>query len=182
MPIYLSSPACESRGPDGQGWNRLSLNAGSTGGQCALKPSSYATLWESQNTTRARFGMFGSCVRGGGCDSCPVLASALEPEPFHALTDRVLVRVLVRSSAGLFGTAAHIPYLMNRPEQGWASRAVPTTWERLVQVLGHGWTLGRRYVDHDSPGGTGGEAFWLHKQNPESLDGQFGDEDELEEA
>lgn len=173
MPVYLSQPRHDGRGPDGQGWNRLSLNAGPTVDQCALKPSSYATLWESQNTTRARFGSFGPCTREGACSDCPVLAEALNPEPFRAFTDSVLVRVLSRPSrVGVFGTDTRVPHLMNKPEQGWGSTSFPTTWQRLAQIIGHGWTLGRRHVDQDSPGGANGEAFWLHKQHPETHDGR----------
>lgn len=177
MPIYLPMPRHDGRGPDGQGCNRLSLNAGPTSDQCALKPSSYATLWESQNTTRARFGSCGPCTRGGACGDCPVLAAAMKPEPLRALTDRVLIRVLVRPSAHLFGTSTRVPYVMNKPELGWGSRGCPVTWQRLVQVLGHGWTLGKRHIDHDSPGGSDGEAFWLHKQDPTSPDGRPSDQD-----
>ncbi|MFF3665434.1 hypothetical protein [Microtetraspora malaysiensis] len=76
MPIYLPAPAHDSRGPDGDGWNRLSLNAGPVyPGQCALAPTSYATLWESQDTRRARWGGFGPCVRCGDCTSCPAMSA-----------------------------------------------------------------------------------------------------------
>jgi hypothetical protein len=148
MPIYLPAPTRDVRGPDGGGWNRLSLNAGPVyPGQCALQPTSYATLWESHDTRRARWGGFGGCVRGGACAGCPSLTPA-EPRRLLSFTPDVLVRILVRSGA------ADQPHVMNRPEDGWASRSERWTWPELAHLTG--WRLGRQHVDEHSDG------FWLH--------------------
>lgn len=168
MPIYLPRPPHDPRGPDGKGWNRIGLyNADLSADECALRPRSYGALWESQDTRRATYGVYGPCTRQGQCDGCPVLAAIVNgpaPPLRPAGVDRVLVRVKSRPAFpdALFDQCMiHTPHLMDDPEQGWHSASTPTTWDRLSHALGHGWTLGRRHVDDDSPGV--GEAFWLHR-------------------
>ncbi|MFD7618602.1 hypothetical protein [Streptomyces sp. NPDC059802] len=63
MPIYLDNPHEYSpRGPDGQGWNRLSLNAHfDTPAHCGLRPIRFASLFEAR-TGRQHWGGFERCT------------------------------------------------------------------------------------------------------------------------
>jgi hypothetical protein len=144
MPIYLEAPARKPGGPDGKGWNRLSLNAhmGDGMAQCALRPRSYSTLYESQDTRLARWAGFGACVGDGGCGTCPILSA--EPIELRSFVRDVLVRI---DDAGEL-------YVMNKPEQGWDSSAQRWTWDEIARL--NGWRLGDRYADEH------GEGFWLH--------------------
>lgn len=145
MPIYLPAPAHQNGGPDGRGWTRLSLASmgGLAGDECALRPRDYSHLRESQDTRRARYGGYGPCAADGKCETCPIFNAS--PLRLPALTDRVLVRI------GRDGS----PYLMNRPEDGWASVARRWTWQDLARL--DGWEIGRRYRDEHSDG------FWLER-------------------
>lgn len=146
MPIYLPVPEPRRGGPDGQGWNRMSVASmgGLAGDQCALRPLSYSHWRESYaDTLRARYGGYGSCVREGKCEGCPILAARAH---LDALNDRVLVRIDPHDRR---------PYLMSRPEDGWASGALRWTWERLARL--EGWRAGGRYRDEHSDG------FWLER-------------------
>ena len=97
MPIHLPAPAHRNGGPDGQGWNRMSLGT-LAGDECALRPRDYSHLVESQDTRRARYGGYGPCIACGRClNACPLglepnqvsirveAARALDTEPFGAL-------------------------------------------------------------------------------------------------
>lgn len=146
MPIHLQAPAYRNGGPDGQGMTRLAINSMGFGvnDECALRPHDYSHLRESHaDTRRARWGGYGPCIADGRCESCPVFQAA--PRTLTALTDRVLVRI------GPGGS----PYLMNRPEDGWASVARRWTWQDLARLSG--WTVGRCYRDEH------GEGFWLER-------------------
>lgn len=145
MPIHLKAPEPVNGGPDGKGWTRLSIASmgGLASDQCALQPRDYSHLVESQDTRRARYGGYGPCTRNGHCETCPVFQGA--PRTLSALTDRVLVRIGARGA----------PYLMNRPEDGWASVARRWTWQDLARL--DGWEIGRRYEDKHSAG------FWLER-------------------
>lgn len=147
MPIHLTAPAYQNGGPDGKGWTRLAINSMAVGvdDECALRPRDYSHLVESQDTRRARWGGYGPCISDGGCETCPIFKAA--PRTLTALTDRVLVRI------GQGGA----PYLMNRPEDGWASVARRWTWQDLARL--DGWTIGRTYRDKHSDG------FWLERAN-----------------
>jgi hypothetical protein len=149
VPIHLTPPAYQPTGPDGQGWNRLSLNAhGSKTPQCALRPRSYATLVESQDTRRAQWGGFGPCSGDGFCrDECLVLA--VRSERLRSFTSDVLVRLLPRGEG--VPDQAH---LMNHPEKGWDSSSQVWTWEELARL--EGWRVGRPHRDEH------GDGFWLH--------------------
>lgn len=149
MTIHLKAPDGHRAGPDGRGWNRLSLNAhiGTPMDQCALQPTSYAHLLESQDTRRARWGNFGRCHNGGDCGNCPILKAA--PKTLRALDDRVLVRIHPHDG--------HL-YLMNRPEDGWASGALRWTWAEVARV--EGWGIGGRHRDAH------GDGFWLIRVRP----------------
>ncbi|MGW5456616.1 hypothetical protein [Nocardia sp. NPDC003979] len=54
MTIYLRPPEPNPGGPDGQGWNRLSLNAHTSvpAPQCALRPRTYAALCDIRRGSR----------------------------------------------------------------------------------------------------------------------------------
>jgi hypothetical protein len=146
MPIHLKAPEPALGGPDGRGWTRLSI--GSMGAlvmdECALRPRDYTHLRESQDTRRARYGGYGPCIGSGDCEQCPILQSA--PRHLDSLDDRVLVRI--HPSDGR-------PYLMNRPEDGWASLGLRWTWQDLARL--DGWEIGRRHRDEH------GDAFWLER-------------------
>ena len=146
MPIYLKAPTPANGGPDGRGWTRFSVNSmgALVSDQCALRPRDYSHLRESQDTRRARYGGYGPCINDGNCTECPILQST--PLTLDSLDDRILVRV---------HPSDRLPYLMNRPEDGWASLAKRWTWQDLARL--NGWTVGRAYEDEHSPG------FWLHR-------------------
>lgn len=168
MPIHLRAPSHQPGGPDGQGWNRLSLNAHISGDQdqCALRPRSFATLWESQSTTRARWGGYSPCASDGRCTDCPVFA-ALDDDPkwLPAHTDRVLVRLKESDNdgGGWLGAPAPVPYVVDDPDAGWASPRYRWTWTGLRRL--RGWRVGRAHRDEHSDG------FWLHKHDPNQLYG-----------
>ncbi len=145
MPILLTAPTRQNRGPDGQGWNRECINSmgAFVEDECALRPRDYTHLIEAQDTRRARWGGYGACVRSGKCDTCPVFNAP--PRTLRSLDDRVLVRI------GPEGR----PHLMNRPEDGWASLAQRWTWQDLARI--DGWTFGPRHRDEHSDG------FWLER-------------------
>lgn len=151
MPIYLKAPTPATGGPDGRGWTRLSIAAmgGLAADECALRPRDYSHLRESQDTSRARYGGYGPCIGSGDCERCPILQSA--PRHLDSLDDRVLVRV--HPSDGR-------PYLMNRPEDGWASLGLRWTWQDLARL--DGWEIGRRHRDEH------GDGFWLERAGDNS--------------
>lgn len=143
MPIYLPAPECDPRGPDGKGWNRLSMTGGSRmcNDQCALQPRSYATLVESQDTRRARYGGFGGCGMSGNCQTCPVYHAPPIPLDRHA-EGRVLIRI----------EDGH-PREYVSPDHGLDSHSWPWTWQRLGRL--EGWVIGPPFHDEWSTG------FWL---------------------
>ena len=146
MPIHLPAPAPAVGGPDGRGWTRLSLASmgGLAGDECALRPRDYSHFLEAQDTRRARYGGYGPCIADGKCETCPI--SNAKPTTLRSLDDRVLVRIHQQDGR---------PYLMNRPEDGWASLAQRWTWQDLARL--EGWAFGPRYRDEHSAG------FWLER-------------------
>lgn len=146
MPIHLKAPEPALGGPDGRGWTRLSIGSmgALVGDECALRPRDYSHLRESQDTRRARYGGYGPCIADGKCQTCPIFQAPQLQLP--SLDDRVLVRVHPGDGR---------PYLMNRPEDGWASLARRWTWQDLARL--DGWEIGRRYSDEHSSG------FWLER-------------------
>jgi hypothetical protein len=144
MPIHLKTPGHNRHGPDGQGWNRLSITGGANtaGDQCALQPRDYPTLVESRDTRRARYGGYGSCGRAGDCDGCPIY-TAPATELRRPGEDRVLVRIDPEGR----------PCVMVSPETGWEGRYYIKPWRWLASL--EGWNVGRRADDEHS------EAFWL---------------------
>jgi hypothetical protein len=145
MPIHLKAPVPANGGPDGRGWTRLSIASmgGLAGDECALRPRDYSHMMEATNTRRAQYGGYGSCIADGKCGTCPI-ANA-KPTALQSLDDRVLVR---------FGQDGR-PYLMNRPEDGWASLAKRWTWQELARL--EGWEFGPRHRDEH------GDGFWLER-------------------
>ncbi|MFF3378082.1 hypothetical protein ACFYXF_34665 [Streptomyces sp. NPDC002680] len=159
MPIYLREPQAAPRGPDGKGWNRLSLNAHSgTGSQCALRPRCWAALIEAQDTRRAHWGGHGLCIRRGQCENCPVMEAwrgQCTVVPVNA--PRVLVRVeLVFAQGTMFtGPATYRLWVTTGPEDRDYRNGQPWTWEDAARV--RGWDLGSGYFDEH------GEGFWLER-------------------
>lgn len=159
MPIYLRAPEAPAGGPDGKGWNRLSLNAHmGLPNQCALRPRRWGALLESQDTRRAHWGGFGPCINRGNCDDCPML-EALHTRctvvPVNA--PRVLVRVeLVFTPGTMFtGPAGYRLWVTTGPDDQDYRNRQPWSWEDVVRV--RGWDLGRGYYDEH------GEGFWLER-------------------
>ncbi|WP_051852849.1 hypothetical protein [Streptomyces aureocirculatus] len=161
MPIYLHEPTSE-RPRDGKGYNRLSLNAhmGAGGAQCALRPTSYATLFESYDTRRARWGGFGSCPRAGACETCSLLNHPLSasprPVPFNAA--KVLVRIDTRypDSSALSAAPTTRLWMTDDPDDAcYRDHGQIWNWFSLRHLKG--WELGRTYRDEI------GNGFWLHR-------------------
>ncbi|MFF4179677.1 hypothetical protein [Streptomyces sp. NPDC001750] len=160
MPIYLREPEAAPGGPDGKGWNRLSLSAhfGTGGGQCALRPRSWGALVEAQDTRRARWGGHGPCIRSGQCDDCPVL-EALHTRctviPVNA--PRVLVRIEPVFTPGLAftGPAGYRLWVTTGPDERDYRNRQPWTWDHAVRVPG--WDLGPAHFDEH------GDGFWLER-------------------
>lgn len=148
MPIHLPAPTVRPGGPDGQGWNRLSI-VWEASAQCALQPTTPATLMESFDTRRARWGGFGSCSREGSCAECPIFQRRDEPFVIHSFDARVLVRV----------DPSGRPGISNRPEDGWAALHRWVTWEQLSRA--QGWVWNGFHRDEHS------EGFWLRRAEEE---------------
>lgn len=136
MPVYLQAPSVPPSGPDGKGWNRLSIaSCWTPGDQCALRPTNWPTLFESHDTRRARWGGFGPCTRNGECGACPLMART---DPFtlddEVIGDEVLVLV---DEAGVASVPTGKGYFR------------PVAWGDLARLTG--WELGRRHP----------QGFWL---------------------
>ncbi|CAM5479778.1 MULTISPECIES: hypothetical protein [Streptomyces] len=159
MPIYLPEPQAPAGGPDGKGWNRLSLNAhGGTGAQCALRPRRWAALLEAYDTRRARWGGHGSCIRNGACGDCPVRAALRkQPTVVEVNAPRVLVRVepLYSDGPGFTGPDGWRLWVTTGPDERDYRNRRPWSWDEAARVPG--WDLGRFYVDEH------GEGFWLER-------------------
>lgn len=166
MPIMLEPPHVDPRGPDGQGWNRLTIaHYGRPGAQCALRPRSYESLLYAHNTPLASWGGYGPCTQQQkGCTHCPRLAALQKGERLEAFGPAVLVRLRDRTVGdGLFAQTYLEPWLMNKPQDGWASWGMTWPWEKIARL--RGWDVGPRYRDDD------GDGFWLLRQ---TRDGQPG--------
>lgn len=174
MTIRLEAPQYKPGGPDGKGWNRLSLNAHMDEGrpQCALRPRSYPLLWESQDSRRSRWGGYGTCIRPeGSCVGCPVLERHTELRSF---TPSVLVRIKwLYAGEGIGAQGYQQPWVMNRPDNGWGEYGYIWSWDDLARL--QGWRVDSRpYRDEHS------EGFWLHATRRSCSGGAytygFGDE------
>ncbi|MGW4007920.1 hypothetical protein [Streptomyces sp. NPDC004763] len=161
MPIYLRAPEAPAGGPDGKGWNRLSLNAHfGLPAQCALRPRRWAALLESQDTRRARWGGFGPCINRGACGDCRLRAALNEhPTDVKVNAARVLVRIepLYPAPTGMMpvGPDGWRLWVTTGPDDRDYRGQEPWTWEDAARV--RGWDLGRSYADEH------GEGFWLER-------------------
>jgi hypothetical protein len=117
MPIYLPAPEHNPSGPDGQGWNRMAIH-GMCGDECALRPKSLPAFLDSQDTRRARYGLYGSCTTGGNCAECSTFENTT---PWPWMTDTVCIREVDGR-----------PHVMNRQEGGFSERSIQTSWESLL--------------------------------------------------
>ncbi|MFD3422625.1 hypothetical protein [Streptomyces decoyicus] len=161
--IFLPDPGYGPGGPDGQGWNRLSLNAHfDTRHQCGLLPQNYVALWESM-TGRQAWGGFARCRRlaPGRCGDCRVQQLHLARDGFDWPTGTPLllarVRPLPRTPGSMFFDLA--AGLSELELMSWVGEptGVEADWRTVRNSAG--LRLGRRFWDED------GEAFWLVRHN-----------------
>lgn len=152
VPTYLESPGYQPGGPDGQGWNRLSLNAhmGAERPQCALRPTGYVQVFDLSRagTLHARWGGHGVCDSGepGACLTCPRLTA--KPQTLDTDVDRIAIRIVESSrEVGTIGVA-YTSRLEQDAVPGWRP-----TWADVWRA--DGWRVGRRFRDER------GEGFWL---------------------
>ncbi|MFI1703006.1 hypothetical protein [Streptomyces griseoruber] len=161
MPIHLRAPEAPAGGPDGKGWNRLSLNShGGFLAQCALRPRRWGALLESQDTRRARWGGFGVCTNRGNCEDCPLRKAINEqPTTVEVNAPRVLVRIeeIHAGEDAIFnaGPDGWRLWVTTGPDDRDYRSRLPWVWEEAARV--HGWELGRPCVDEE------GEGFWLER-------------------
>ncbi|MFG3429687.1 hypothetical protein [Streptomyces californicus] len=166
MTLFLPSPGYGPRGPDGQGWNRLSLSAHfEDRNQCGLQPTNYPTLFESM-TGRQRWGGFDRCSAPapGRCGTCPVQHAHLREHgiDWPAATPLLLVRVrpLPPTPGALFSDPAAGRSTLEPCTWLGAAAGISADWATLRHTPGV--RLGRSFRDSE------GEAFWLVRNNPAS--------------
>ncbi|WP_019061737.1 hypothetical protein [Streptomyces prunicolor] len=159
MPIFLRAPEAPAGGPDGKGWNRLSLNAHfGLPNQCALRPRRWGSLLESHDTRRARWGGFGPCVNRGDCNDCPVRQAVDEQWTVIPVNvPRVLVRIepVFAADTMFTGPDGWRLWLTTGPDDRDYRNRPPLGWDAMARV--RGWDLGRPYIDEH------GEGFWLER-------------------
>ena len=167
MPIYLEGPEPSPGGPDGQGWNRLSLNAHmhTPTARCAMRPRTYPTLHTIGRDSRLCEwgGQWAACDHrpGGDCTACPRLVGPIRPLCVSATVTTVMVRVYEPDRVddllpGGIPAQLRICVRDNGGDGDWNAAAV-WTWEELARLTGAGWKVGRQFHDHHGPG------FWLHR-------------------
>ena len=135
MPIYLPAPAHNPKGVDGLGWNRMAIH-GMCNDQCALKPRQMSAFFDSLDTRKARYGMYGPCVNNGDCSTCDLLYKEVD---WSFFTEKMLIRV---DEVGR-------PWLMNRPDNGWEEFSRLTRWEDVLMIKG---AIFKRHKDKHSDG------------------------------
>lgn len=141
MPIYLTPPAHNPVGPDGEGRNRLRVDALEPMARCALRPRQYSALREARDTRLAQWGgHLDVCDGRGDCRACPRLERRFE---LGAFGDRVMIRV---DSQGR-------PFAMNHPEKGWGSWSLFLSWSDIGVM--EGWDIGPQERDDVSA------FFWM---------------------
>ena len=164
MPIFLEQPRHDPKGPDGQGWNRLSLNMhGGLWNECGLMPTSHPTLFEAM-TGRQRWGNgFGPCTRRGACGECPVQQRRLAheggvdwPEGVPLLLARVRPWPVPKGT--LFGglTAGRSNLELSAWNAGLP--VLETDWMELLNTRGQ--RISWWWTDQE------GEEFWIVRENP----------------
>ncbi|WP_328973331.1 hypothetical protein [Streptomyces sp. NBC_00239] len=180
MPVYLDNPHEYSpRGPDGHGWNRLSLNAHfDTPAHCGLRPIRFASLFEAR-TGRQRWGGFERCMGAKLtprpvpnaspdtprvlCGSCPVYQNAREHPLVPNWPDRsVLLLGRVRDwprtpGMWLADPAAGRSSVHLHTWQG-QDTGVAVDWPDLAIAAEIRMTW--QFQDQD------GDAFWIVRLNP----------------
>ncbi|MEV0297131.1 hypothetical protein [Nocardia sp. NPDC050710] len=167
MSIYLPAPRPNPRGPDGRGWNRISLGAhyGAPASQCALRPHTYPALVDIRRGSRfSAWGPYDPCPRAPysegerpDCLNCPVLTEKVSMLDIDA--DRVLVRLECRTVGTGFATEARLtPWIVTDVAAGWDSPHQHWPWHRLARL--EGWNVGRAHHDDCS------EGFWLIRNHP----------------
>ncbi|MFB8406757.1 hypothetical protein [Streptomyces sp. NPDC055912] len=165
MPLFLEQPTYGPHGPDGQGWNRLSLNAHfDTRHQCGLLPIGYTGLFESR-TGRQGWGGYDRCGKAGACGACPVSALSGEQRPLEgwpAGTPLLLGRVrpwALTPGALLADPAGGRSDVHLMTWQG-EDTGVKADWQSVRNDYGAriSWTF------RDAEG----EAFWLVRDNPDA--------------
>ncbi|MGF6440298.1 hypothetical protein [Paraburkholderia youngii] len=143
--ITLPDPRAESpRGPDGKGWNRLSINPMRPFDRCSLKPLSRQAALDTARGM-AQFGnkiAYDRCVGAGDCSSCA-----------HANRDRDDWKStwLIRESE-----RGHV-WLLGNQEKGWSAYGYCyASWEALMNTT---WLpkLERR---HDETG-----IYWIEAES-----------------
>ncbi|WP_369228432.1 hypothetical protein AB5J52_48145 (plasmid) [Streptomyces sp. R39] len=164
MPTFLEQPTYP-RGPDGRGWNRLSLNAHFDQlHQCGWQPRRFTTLFEAL-TNRQHWGGFGRCFAGrpGVCGSCPVQLRRLAYEDGIEWPTGVPL-LLARVKPWPLTPGAFFA----DPAAGRSSLEL-STWRGGPPILKAGWTevLNTRnrtisWCWQDDQG----EAFWLVRFHP----------------
>ena len=120
MPIYLQPPGHDPRGVDGKGHNRLAL-LGTMGDECALRPTTEATFWDSHDTRKARYGNYGPCTASGNCNSCKRFKKT---HRWEFGEDCVFVRIDENGD----------PWIMNKQKDGWGEYGITTSWEWLLRL------------------------------------------------
>ncbi|MCW8101646.1 hypothetical protein [Streptomyces tauricus] len=165
MPTFLEQPTYGPQGPDGLGWNRLSLNAHvDQRHQCGWQPHRFATLFEAL-TGRQQWGGFGRCFVGhpGSCGTCPVQLRRLAREGGINWPDRTPL-FLARTRPWPPTPGA----LFADPAAGRSSLEL-FPWRGGQPILKAGWmqilnTPGLRisWCWQDGQG----EAFWLVREHP----------------
>ncbi|MFH0246184.1 hypothetical protein ACGRHY_28050 [Streptomyces sp. HK10] len=164
MPVFLAQPSYGPGGPDGQGWNRLSLCAHfDERHQCGLLPTTYATLYESM-TGRQGWGDFERCPKlaPGHCPACPVQRGHLEHQgiAWPSGTPLLLVRVcpLPPTPEAMFADPMAGRSMLHL--HSWQGDAVDVEadWQTVRNTPGI--RLGRAFWDRQ------GQAFWLVRNNP----------------
>ncbi|MFJ4680551.1 hypothetical protein [Kitasatospora sp. NPDC088783] len=157
--IFLQQPSYGPAGPDGQGMNRLSLNAGfDSRHQCGLQPTDFTTLWESM-TGRQYWGGYGRChkLAPGHCGDCPVHRSTIVLKdgihwPGGAPLLQARIRPLAPTPGAMFvNWNAALSTLELRPWPG--GPVLEATWQQVRSTRGFGISWFWR--------DEGGEAFWM---------------------
>lgn len=163
MPLRLDPPRYGPAGPDGKGWNRLSLNAHfDSPHHCGLLPTSFATLFEAR-TGRQRWGGYERCVSSGPCTSCTVYRTSRAgphlsgwPSGTPLLLGRV--RDWPRTPGLEFADPAAGRSSVHLHTWQGAETGVRVEWPVLAAAADLALTW--QFRDED------GEAFWLVRLNP----------------